>query len=308
MNKKEECSIVEDLLYSYNEKILNQKSNEFVNNHLKNCDTCKNRLEAIRSDLFMERNREKQEDDIELTHLLKINRVIRVLKISLTISIAIIILFLGSVCFRGKHSEYVVNNAYNKLEELKQLDNFKITKRVKYISHGVGTTDDTTTELYYKDGKYKKIIPGSISFYEDNCNSITYVFEELKMIEMNYKSVIEHKGSSFEEVTGVRGIYYNEKSIFQKAAYEIRNDRFDGKDCYVISRSGNNNEYSELWINKENFITVRTVENYTAYYRETIYDIITNITLDSDVTLNINEYEGYIVKDLTENMEYPDIT
>ena len=35
-----ECKIVEDLLYGYNESLLNQESSEFVNCHLKSCINC----------------------------------------------------------------------------------------------------------------------------------------------------------------------------------------------------------------------------------------------------------------------------
>lgn len=302
MNKENECSIVEDLLYSYNEKLLNQKSKEFVDEHLRNCNNCSKKLEKLREKICIEKEKEKQEDITELTHLLKINKVMRILKVGLIISITIILLFLGSICIKSNRSEYVVNNAYNKLEELKEIDNFKITKTIKYISHGDALTEDVTTEIYYKDGKYKKIMPGSIFFYEDESNQITYVFENLKSIEKNNKTIITHKGDYFNEEMGIRSIYNNEKNPFQKAMYEIRNDIYNGINCYVV-RKEKNNEYSELWINKENFITVRSVENYTEYYREIIYDIIINETLDSEVTLNKNDYREYTFKDLTENRD-----
>ena len=181
MNKNEECEIIEDLLYGYNEKMLNQKSKEFVDNHLKNCKSCNNKLEKIRSNIFKEKKKEEQEDKIELSHLLKINKVIRILKISLVILFLIILLFLGFTFSRGYRTNYIVNNAYTKLEELKQLNNYKITKRVKYISHGLGKTDDTITEIYYKDGKYKQVIPGTIFFFEEDSNEITYIYKELKI-------------------------------------------------------------------------------------------------------------------------------
>lgn len=303
MNKADECQIVQDLLYSYNENLLNEKSKIFVENHLKECEICKNQLNTIKSNIFNERVKEEKEDKIELTHLLKVNKAMRKLKISLVVVSIILLVFLGTTLYRDNRSNYVVNNAYNKLEELKELDNFKITKRVKYISHNGGRTDDTITEIYYKDGKYKQIIPGTIFFYEDNSNEIIYIYEESKSIEKNNTRIIRHKGSSFEETTGIRSIYTNDKNILQKAKYSIREDLYNGIKCYVVRDKSDNNQYSEIWIDKENFITIRFIENYETYYRETTYDIIINKVLDSDVIFNVNDYNNYTIKDFTKNSD-----
>ena len=45
---KNECDIVEDLLFSYNDDILTNASKEFVEEHLKKCDKCKKVLEEIK--------------------------------------------------------------------------------------------------------------------------------------------------------------------------------------------------------------------------------------------------------------------
>lgn len=116
MNKKDECKIVEDLLYSYSESILNETSNKFVKIHLKDCENCKNKLEIIKCNILDEKSKEKQEDEIELSHLLKVNKVIRILKTSLIILIALILLVLGYIVFRSNQTDYVVKKAYNTLE------------------------------------------------------------------------------------------------------------------------------------------------------------------------------------------------
>lgn len=47
---KNECDIVKDLLFSYNDNILSNTSKEFVENHLKECDECQRFLKEIRED------------------------------------------------------------------------------------------------------------------------------------------------------------------------------------------------------------------------------------------------------------------
>ena len=47
---KNECDIVKDLLFSYNDEVLSETSNEFVAEHLKNCESCNNALKEIRQE------------------------------------------------------------------------------------------------------------------------------------------------------------------------------------------------------------------------------------------------------------------
>ena len=58
---KNECDIVKDLLFSYNDNILSNTSKEFVENHLKECDECKKALEQIQEDSD-EKNPKKELD------------------------------------------------------------------------------------------------------------------------------------------------------------------------------------------------------------------------------------------------------
>lgn len=47
---KNECDIVGDLLFSYNDGILSNTSKELVEEHLKKCDKCKKILEEIKKE------------------------------------------------------------------------------------------------------------------------------------------------------------------------------------------------------------------------------------------------------------------
>lgn len=58
---KNECDIVKDLLFSYNDNILSNTSKKFVENHLKGCDECKKTLEQIQEDSD-EKNPKKELD------------------------------------------------------------------------------------------------------------------------------------------------------------------------------------------------------------------------------------------------------
>ena len=301
MNKEQECEIVEDLLYAYNEKMLNPKSNEFVKNHLKNCDECTSKLEVIKNDLFLESSKEKEEEEKELEHLTKINRVIKILKFSLIVVVLLVLLFFGIILLKSKSNEYVINSAFNRLEELKKSDNYILTKEVIYYDYKNNYSDKTVVKCYYKDGKYKEIYPGTTFFFEDDSKEKIFIYDSLKQIEKTSNIPfmnIYSKGKYFESYTDIISLYNNEISILQKASLELRNGRFKGSDCYVIRKNANSGGYKNIWINKENFNTMRVEECYNEYYRDTIYDLIIDKTTDEDVTFDINDYDNFKTIDL----------
>ena len=47
---KNECDIVKDLLFSYNDDVLSKASKQLVEQHLKSCENCRNVLKEIKED------------------------------------------------------------------------------------------------------------------------------------------------------------------------------------------------------------------------------------------------------------------
>ena len=66
---KNECDLVKDLLFSYNDNILSNTSKELVEEHLKKCDECKKILEEIKQDS----NEKKQIKEIDFLKGIKKN-------------------------------------------------------------------------------------------------------------------------------------------------------------------------------------------------------------------------------------------
>lgn len=56
---EKECDIVKDLLFSYNDGVLRETSKEFVEEHLKNCESCKKDLAEIKKE---EENKEEAKE------------------------------------------------------------------------------------------------------------------------------------------------------------------------------------------------------------------------------------------------------
>lgn len=66
---KNECDLVKDLLFSYNDNILSTTSKDLVEKHLQECDECRKFLEEIKQ----ESNEEKQVKEIDFLKSIKKN-------------------------------------------------------------------------------------------------------------------------------------------------------------------------------------------------------------------------------------------
>ena len=68
---KNECEIVNDLLPNYVESLVSEETKKFVNEHIKNCEKCKKKLEILKEDKNKKQRREREEQKIEIDHLKK---------------------------------------------------------------------------------------------------------------------------------------------------------------------------------------------------------------------------------------------
>ena len=67
---KNECDIIKDLLFGYNDNTLTNTSKEFVENHLKQCESCKKLLEEIKKE-NIEVNEKEENNQIKEINILK---------------------------------------------------------------------------------------------------------------------------------------------------------------------------------------------------------------------------------------------
>ena len=51
MKENKECKIVQDLLPNYIEKLTNEETNKFIEEHLKNCEDCKKNYDDMKESL-----------------------------------------------------------------------------------------------------------------------------------------------------------------------------------------------------------------------------------------------------------------
>lgn len=294
MKKNIECNIIKDLAEPFSKNAINDKTKDFINEHLTKCKECKKYYDNIKSECNMT---EKDKDTIIINHFKKVNNHIKVLKIILIF----ILIFIISFCFFCIIKNYkftnILDKTYNKINEIKELDNYTLSAKTIYKDLKNNNNREYESIYYYKDGKYKIESTDNIQFCEDNSFDSIQIYKNLHTIEYNHKDFIENKKGDIINIFSCYILNYKDlKNTIYSLGFNIREDRYNGIDCYVI-RTGNNEDYRDIWIDKSNFITIRSVnECKNDFYCEEIYTFIENNVKNDDISTKIieeNEYKNY---------------
>ena len=194
---KNECDIVKDLLFSYNDGVLSTTSKEFVEEHLKTCESCNNTLKEIQQE-NSEINQEKEIDALKGVRkkITKKNIIISISLIFLLIIIIFNILIFAN--YNNVSSTMTVLLQENITEE--QLENIKtvITENsskveIKYISK-----EDELQEIKEWLGDDANILDP----YQDENNPFTGSLQ----IEANTNKEIQTIVEAIQDMPGIKNI------------------------------------------------------------------------------------------------------
>ena len=175
---KNECEIVQDLLFGYNDKTLRNTSKEFVENHLKKCNECKEVLKQIQNDT-------EPEEEIEKINYFKkvrskINRKNIFLLIALVL-LTLVVLFniLVFVNYNNKASEMKIILKDNVTQE--QLNNIE-----KIIKSNFKDVEMKYSSKEKELQKYKEKFKNFMTGYDENnnpCSDMYYIKANINDIE-----------------------------------------------------------------------------------------------------------------------------
>ena len=144
MTNKKEYEIVQDLLFSYSDGILNAESKKLVEKHLLECDSCQRKFQEINSDIKKDENNERKQID----YLKKLRIKSRIKSILMAIGIILIALI---IVYLNKFIK--VNDFVNKAQKALQSNNIYRETRQELSGGKV-----SLAKSYHKDGKYKSIL------------------------------------------------------------------------------------------------------------------------------------------------------
>lgn len=300
MKNEKECQIVQDLLVSYADGVLNPESKKLVEEHINKCKDCQKELNNIKKDINNISNKEK----IELDYLKKVRIKTKIKSVILAI---VIILFILFILFLNNFLK--INSIIIKAEKSLQSNNFyKETTQILSDNH------TSITKEYYKDGKYKNVwevysnngVETKITEYANiDSNERIYIYENEKkaIIEQGDISKMLNSSNSIKNapfVTSRKGLLQKIGTTF---VYSIHTDTYDyGKEYYVLNNKAERNNAWEIWIDKETGLPLKEINRGG----EKIFFPGTNVV--KEIRDYIQEYKYEFNRVTDEDVKVPDLS
>lgn len=258
MKNEVECKVVEDLLFGYVDKTLNDESKKLVENHLKDCKDCKEKLNEILEDSKL--NEKTQQKEID--YLRKVRTKSRVKSILIAIGLIVIILILAYLIKFIK-----ISNIMGKAEKSLKSQNYYCEKQ-----ESAGENSASVSKMYYKDGKYK--ITWEI-YSDDGKELISAEYgevgsDEKKIVNEKEKTVTIYKGDISKILNKEENIKFDRFSLEErKSIYanlgktflmSIISDTYDSnKEYYILRDKFDKRNSWEVWLDKETGLVIREI-------------------------------------------------
>lgn len=195
---KNECDIVKDLLFSYNDGVLSETSKNFVEKHLKDCENCNNALKEIRQ----ENGKIEQKKEIDAFKGVRKRLTKRNIIISISLIILLIIIILNLFIFKNYNDlastmivyleDDITNEQFGDIKE-------KITQNAK----GVEITYVSKEEELEKVKEWLREDTNLLDVYNNNENNPLLASLEIKV---NSNKEIQKIVEEIQEMPGIRSI------------------------------------------------------------------------------------------------------
>lgn len=242
MKDRRDCKIVQDLLPNYIEKLTNEETNKYIEEHLIECNQCKKMLENMQKDL--EINTEKI-DKREVKYIKKYNSKLKILRNILLIIVVLFIVIVG-------RKTIILTSLSNKANEIRNENNFYL----KTESYSEGQM--TILEAYCKE---EKILGKMISFsYPNENNVIEQILyksgeEKISLIDNESTKVLVNMG----DIT-INPVYFTGENflenLFMAITTNIDKVKLNGKECYLVRE-----ENTEKFIDVNTGLAIKMIDN-----------------------------------------------
>lgn len=262
MKEKKDCRIIQDLLPNYIEKLTNEETNKYIEEHLAECTECTQILKNMQKDL--EINNDNERASKEVKYMKKFNRKLKFLR-----NILILIVLLVAIVIGRK--TIILTNISNKVSKVRDENNYHI--KSESLFEGKMTISETyykdnriliTQTIYSKDGKVtKKII------YQSGD-------EKFFLIDDGEKKTLSNPS---EIVTNTQS--YTAKNFFENfnnaIISDIRTINIENRKCYILRESN-----IERFIDANTGLTIKVIDDFNNYTTNFEYEY--GIVKDSDIT------------------------
>ena len=188
MKEKRECKLVQDLLPNYIEKVTNEETNQYIEEHLKNCTDC----EKIYTSMTGEIKAKTLDTDKTVDYMKKVNQKMKIAKIALG-SIVIIMLLIMLGFWANTFRNYrILEELRQTLKETQKTSNYHLTMSTKMGNYGLIVMD-----TYGKDGKVVSMSQ-AIAIYGQRHKTTLYIKGNRRAL---YKE--EDNGGQYEKTVEI---------------------------------------------------------------------------------------------------------
>ncbi len=285
MINKKDCKIVQDLLPNYIDKLTANDTNEFIEEHLKECEECNNVFKNMNEKIERENVDIKQ----EINYAKKYNVKYKKIKYTLLIVIWSLIFIILAFYMR---KVFIISKIYKKIDNYQNANNYYM-RRYDYYGWYY-----TCTEIWVKDReKLQKCDDISLDRVKEDTNYNKFMDYDIEITPLTSENFTE------EGVVKTYFWYFTDKikndlkapiNIFK---YSIKSAIVNGKKCYQFI----SNE-DILYFDKETGLVVRmeetygegTIVNNKREYQSTLFDFKYEFDVVEDKDLEKYDSEIYI--------------
>ncbi len=267
MKEKRDCKIVQDLLPNYIENLTSKETNNFIEEHLKECDECQKILENMKKDLQTD---SVKRDNREVKYIKKYNSKLKILRNILLFIIVLFIIIVGRKTF-------ILVNLSNKAKTFENNQNFH--SKTEFYEKG----EMRTIEVYKKQDK----ILMTWTKYSQDKDKIKQIFyksgeEKISLIDNGKtKTLTKVQDIIVDPISFISNNFFI--NLYTAITTNIDKVDLNGKKCYII-RDGN----TEKFVDVETGIAIKEIDNKN------------NITVDYAYEFGVVEDSDVIRPDTTE--------
>lgn len=252
---EKECNLIQDLLPNYIENLTSEKTNKQIENHIEKCQKCQEILNLMKdkTDIDISKIRNKKAN-----YLKKYSFNLKFLQVVL---LTILIIFIGNIVRKF----VIVNDLYNKSEEIRNLDNFYI-KSEMYSNSKISEFSTRTMsiyEAYYKEGNFiennrvlddKNIATEFVNYkYGNEELALSRVIEN--NIHNEFRPVIVEDDYFDKKEVKPFSIFDNYSPLYISIFMDVEKIDDNGNKYYLIR-----NEFSDYYIDSKTGLVIKITD------------------------------------------------
>lgn len=230
MKERKNCKIVQDLLPNYIERLTNDVTNQYIEEHISTCAECKEVFDNMQKEF---RLNDSKRDNREVKYIKKFSKKLKLLRNILLIIVLLFVIIIGRKTLILVSLSHKVTNTINESNTYTKINQYSEGQMVIF-------------ESYNKDG----IILGTkINIYADGRPSQKTILyksktELLTLIDDGTTKSLKNIG----DIT-INPIFFSGETLFENLWIAITTNidkvELNGKKCYLI-RDGNTEKFIDI--------------------------------------------------------------